>query len=174
MKRICVFCGSSNGQTKIYTEQAKQVGHYLAQNSIGLVYGGGRVGVMGAVANAVLELGGDVIGVIPKSLVTAEVAHHEVTKLHIVEGMHERKKMMYDFSDAFMVLPGGMGTLDEMFEILTWAQLQYHSKPVFILNSFGFFDDLLSYLNKCNREGFIKNEHLHLFKVIKDFKEITL
>ena len=174
MKRVCVFCGASNGNSNKYKEQARAVGNYLTKNNWGLVYGGGRVGVMGAVADAVLENKGDVVGVIPKNLVSAEVAHHSITQLHIVESMHERKRMMYDFSDAFLVLPGGMGTLDEMFEILTWAQLKFHSKPVYILNSFGFFDLLLNYIRSCAHEGFIKAEHLHLFHEIKDINELKL
>lgn len=172
MKRVCVFCGASTGKSTRYTEQAGIVGTFIAEKKIGLVYGGGRVGVMGAVANAVLAANGDVVGVIPKSLMTAEVAHHGLTQLHVVEDMHERKRMMYDFSDAFLILPGGMGTLDEMFEILTWAQLNFHSKPIFILNSFGFFDELLNYLRKASAEGFIKPEHLNLYREIKDISEL--
>lgn len=172
MKRLCVFCGASNGNSDRYLNQAKQVGQLLASQKIGLVFGGGKVGVMGAIANAVLENGGDVVGVIPKSLVEFEVAHHNVTKLHIVEDMHERKKMMYDFSNAFLILPGGMGTLDEMFEILTWSQLGLHKKNIYILNEFGFYDSLLQYIEHSHSEGFIKKEHLQLINEIKKVEDV--
>jgi uncharacterized protein (TIGR00730 family) len=167
MKRICVFCGSSNGSDPKYIELANTVGNLIADHGYGLVYGGGKVGLMGAVANSVLAKKQDVIGVIPKSLVSAEVAHSGVTTLHVVGTMHERKKLMYDLSDAFLVLPGGMGTLDEMFEIITWAQLKYHHKPIYILNEFGFFDSLLQFVHHSSAQGFIKKEHLQLFKVIQ-------
>lgn len=173
MKKICVFCGSSDGKSSKYLDLGKAVGELIAKNNCGLVYGGGKVGIMGAVANSVLENGGEVIGVIPKSLVSKEVAHFEVTKLHVVESMHERKKMMYDFSEAFLVLPGGMGTLDEMFEILTWAQLKLHSKPVYILNEFGFYDSLIQFLQTACEQGFIREEHLKLFQVINKIDAIT-
>lgn len=172
MKRICVFCGSANGKSDKYLNQAKAVGQLIADQKIGLVYGGATIGVMGAVANAVLENAGDVVGVIPKNLVEFEVAHYKVTKLHIVEDMHERKRMMYDFSDAFLVLPGGMGTLDEMFEILTWSQLKLHSKPIYILNEFGFYDSLLDYIQHSHQEGFIKKEHLTLINELKKIEDI--
>lgn len=172
MKRICVFCGSANGITDRYLNQARIVGQFIADQKIGLVYGGATIGVMGAVANAVLEKSGDVVGVIPKNLVEYEVAHYKVTKLHIVEDMHERKRMMYDFSDAFLVLPGGMGTLDEMFEILTWSQLKLHTKPIYILNEFGFYNSLLEYIQHSHNEGFIKKEHLSLLKEIKNIEEL--
>ena len=172
MKRICVFCGSANGNSDKYLIQAKKVGQIIAQQKFGLVYGGATIGVMGAIANAVLENAGHVVGVIPKNLVEFEVAHYKVTKLHIVEDMHERKKMMYDFSDAFLVLPGGMGTLDEMFEILTWSQLKLHTKPIYILNEFGFYDSLLAYIKHSHEEGFIKKEHLALINELKTVSDI--
>lgn len=176
MKRLCVFCGSAKGSNQKnpnrYIEQALRVGELIAEQKIGLVYGGATVGVMGALANAVLEKGGDVVGVIPKSLIEYEVAHYKVTKLHIVEDMHERKRMMYDFSDAFLVLPGGMGTLDEMFEILTWSQLKLHSKPIYILNEFGFYDSLLEYIRHSHNEGFIKKEHLQLLQELKKAEDV--
>ena len=172
MKRICVFCGAANGKSDKYLNQAKVVCQLIANQKIGLVYGGATIGVMGAVANAVLENAGDVVGVIPKNLIEFEVAHYKVTKLHIVEDMHERKRMMYDFSDAFLVLPGGMGTLDEMFEILTWSQLKLHSKPIYILNEFGFYDSLLDYIRHSHQEGFIKKEHLTLINELKKPEDI--
>jgi uncharacterized protein (TIGR00730 family) len=171
-KKLCVFCGSAQGNSERYVQQAQKVGELLASLNVGLVYGGATVGVMGAIADSVLSHGGHVIGVIPKSLVEYEVAHYKVSKLHIVEGMHERKKMMYDFSDAFLVLPGGMGTLDEMFEILTWSQLKLHSKPIYILNEFGFYDHLLKYIQHSHEEGFIKKEHLNLIKELKSVEDI--
>lgn len=172
MKNICVFCGSAKGNSEKYINQAKTVGKIIAENNYGLVYGGGKVGIMGSIANAVLENGSEVIGIIPQSLVSAEVAHHQVTKLHIVPDMHSRKKMMYDLSDAFLVLPGGMGTLDEMFEILTWSQLGLHQKPIYILNEFGFYDHLLAYVRHSQNEGFVKNEHLQLIREIQKAEDV--
>lgn len=168
MKKICIFCGSAAGENPAYIEMARHLGKTLAKNNIGLVYGGAAIGVMGALADAVLENGGEVIGVIPKVLVDYEVAHRNLTKIHIVENMHQRKHLMYESSDAFLSLPGGMGTLDEMFEILTWSQLKLHSKPCFIYNFQGFFDSLLAFLQHSHQEGFIRGEHLELLKVIKD------
>lgn len=166
MKKLCVFCGSSNGRDPKYIELANYVGSLIGEQGWGLVYGGGKVGLMGATANAVMVKNRPVVGVIPKSLVSAEVAHTGVTTLHVVDSMHERKKLMYDLSDAFLIIPGGMGTLDEMFEIITWAQLKYHQKPIFILNEFGFYNSLIEFVNHSSQQGFIKPEHLNLFKVI--------
>ena len=172
MKKICVFCGSSNGNNEKYLELAKRVGEVISQKNLGLVYGGGNVGLMGKVAHTVLDNKKEVVGVIPKSLTNREMADFSITKLHIVETMHERKKMMYDLSDAFLAIPGGMGTLDEMFEILTWAQLKYHTKPVYILNEFGFFTDLIKFVNHSSEEGFIKKEHLQLFQVLEKAEDL--
>jgi uncharacterized protein (TIGR00730 family) len=168
VKRLCVFCGSAEGNSPAYLEMAKTLGTFMAKNNVALVYGGATIGVMGAIADAVIANGGSVIGVIPTTLVNYEIAHRGLTELHIVEGMHERKKLMYDSSDAFLSLPGGMGTLDEMFEILTWSQLKLHSKPCFIYNFQGFYDSLLEYLRHSNKEGFIKPQHLSLLTEIKD------
>jgi uncharacterized protein (TIGR00730 family) len=168
MKKLCVFCGSADGFSPAYLEMAKQLGKTMAQNNIALVYGGASIGVMGAIADSVLAHGGAVIGVIPKTLVDYEIAHAGLTELHITEDMHQRKKIMYDRSDAFLSLPGGMGTLDEMFEILTWSQLKIHSKPCFIYNFQGFYDSLLAYLGHSHKEGFIKSQHLSLLEEIKD------
>jgi len=168
MKKLCVFCGSADGFSPKYLEMATKFGKLMAQNNIGLVYGGASIGVMGAIADAVLANGGTVIGVIPKTLVEYEIAHKGLTEMHIVEDMHQRKKLMYDRSDAFLSLPGGMGTLDEMFEILTWSQLKIHSKRCFIYNFDGFYDSLLDYLNHSHKEGFIKSQHLSMLEVIKD------
>lgn len=177
MKKLCIFCGASSGLAvngkNLYTEQARNVGRILAATRRTLVYGGGRVGVMGVLADSVLENGGQVIGVIPESLMTHEIGHSGVSQLYVVPDMHSRKKMMYDLSDAFLVLPGGMGTLDEMFEILTWAQLQIHSKPVYLLNDTGFYDDLLKYLQHSSAEGFIKPEHLGLVRELKTLDDVA-
>lgn len=168
MKKLCVFCGSAEGNSPAYMEMAHSLGTMMAKNNIALVYGGASIGVMGTIADAVLANGGAVIGVIPKTLVNYEIAHKNLTELHIVEDMHQRKKMMYDRSDAFLSLPGGMGTLDEMFEILTWSQLKLHSKSCFIYNFMGFYDSLLAYLNHSHKEGFIKTPHLEMLEEIKD------
>lgn len=167
MKKLCVFCGSASGNHPLYLETARMLGEMMARENIALVYGGATIGVMGAVADSVLVHGGVVIGVMPKVLVNYEIAHKGLTELHVVEDMHSRKKMMYDRSDAFISLPGGMGTLDEMFEILTWSQLQLHNKPCFIYNLNGFYDSLLEYLRHSHKEGFIKAEHLKLLSEIK-------
>ena len=172
MKKLCVFCGSAEGNSPAYLSMATSLGELMAKNNIALVYGGATIGVMGAVADAVLSHGGTVIGVIPKTLVNYEIAHRGLTELHIVEDMHQRKKMMYDRSDAFLSLPGGMGTLDEMFEILTWFQLKLHSKPCFIYNFNGFYDSLLAYLRHSHQEGFIKSEHMKLLQEIKEVDQL--
>jgi uncharacterized protein (TIGR00730 family) len=172
VKKLCVFCGSADGFSPIYLEMARHLGEMMAKNNVGLVYGGASIGVMGAIADAVLENGGVVIGVIPKTLISYEIAHKNLTELHIVEDMHQRKKMMYDRSDAFLSLPGGMGTLDEMFEILTWSQLKLHNKPCFIYNFMGFYDSLLAYLHHSHKEGFIKEQHLDLLTEILDHEKL--
>jgi uncharacterized protein (TIGR00730 family) len=159
IKRICVYCGSSPGKTPAYTSAAIKLGQLLSDRNIGLVYGGAAVGVMGVVANAVLESGGEAIGVIPKSLAVKEVAHDNLTELHVVASMHERKAMMADLADGFIALPGGWGTLEEIFEVLTWAQLGFHDKPCGLLNVDGYFDHLLSYLDHATTEGFLRAEN---------------
>lgn len=168
MKYLCVFCGSGNGKGSKYMELGEKIGEMMVKHNIGLVYGGASIGLMGAIADSVMKNGGSVIGVIPKSLVDYEVAHHGLTKLHVVDNMHQRKQLMYDSADAFLSLPGGMGTLDEMFEVLTWTQLKYHEKPSYIFNFEGFYDSLLSFLRHSNAEGFIKPEYLDLLSEIKD------
>jgi uncharacterized protein (TIGR00730 family) len=172
MKNLCIFCGSAAGKSEKYIEIGAKVGELLVKNNVGLVYGGASIGLMGAIADSVLKHGGSVIGVIPKSLVDYEVAHGGLSQLHIVDNMHQRKQLMYDNSDAFLSLPGGMGTLDEMFEVLTWTQLKYHQKPSYIFNFEGFYDSLLSYLRHSNAEGFIKGEHLELLQEIKNMNEL--
>ena len=159
MKRICVFCGSNKGAKPAYIEAAKSLGKVLVKKNIGLIYGGGKVGLMGVIADEVLAGGGEVIGVIPQSLVAREVAHQTVTQMHIVNSMHERKALMADLSDGFMALPGGMGPLDEFCEILTWAQLGIHQKPCGILNVENYFTPLLAMFDHAMREGFLRDTH---------------
>ncbi len=171
MKKICVFCGSSTGKKPQYVEQARSLGADMAKRDIGLVYGGASIGVMGAIANGCLEAGGKVWGVIPQSIIDLEVGHQNLTGLEVVDGMHERKARMYELSDAFFALPGGMGTLDELCEIITWAQLQYHSKPCYIINTDGFFDGLLQHFSYINKEGFLSDAHYQLFKSFKTYEE---
>ncbi|HLK59830.1 MAG TPA: TIGR00730 family Rossman fold protein [Chthonomonadaceae bacterium] len=159
MKRICVFCGSSPGARAIYNETAREVGALLARREIGLVYGGAQVGVMGAVANGVLQAGGEVIGIIPRSLVRKEVAHPGLEDLRIVGSMHERKAQMADLADGFLALPGGCGTFEELFEILTWAQIGIHCKPIGLLNVADYYAPLLALLDHAVAERFIRPEH---------------
>jgi uncharacterized protein (TIGR00730 family) len=165
MKRICVFAGSSPGSRAEYLVAASDLGQLFAARGVELVYGGARVGLMGAVADAVLAGGGRVTGVIPKAMVQKEVAHDGLTDLRIVTTMHERKALMADLSDAFIALPGGWGTLDEMFEILTWAQLGLHRKPCGLLNVQGYFDRLLSFLHHTVEQGFVRPEYGSLLSV---------
>lgn len=172
MKKLCIFCGSAEGKNSKYMALGTAIGELLVKNNVALVYGGASIGLMGAIADSVLKHGGTAIGVIPKSLVDYEVAHNGLSQLFVVDNMHQRKQMMYDHADAFLSLPGGMGTLDEMFEVLTWTQLKYHSKPSYIFNFEGFYDSLLSYLKHSNAEGFVKNEHLQLLKEIKDIDQL--
>jgi len=168
MKRLCVFCGSKTGQPPLYAEQARQLGRLMARQGIGLVFGGGHIGLMGVLADAMLADGGEVIGVIPRALVDRELAHPGVRAMHIVESMHQRKALMADLSDGFVALPGGFGTADELFEILTWAQLGIHAKPVGLLNTGGFFDPLLAWVERCVADGFIKPRHRELLLVRDD------
>jgi hypothetical protein len=159
MRRVCVFCGSSEGARAEYADAARRMGAALARRRIGLVYGGGRVGLMGAVANAVLGAGGEVVGVIPHGLVVREAAHEDVTELHVVDSMHERKSLMASLADAFVSLPGGMGTIEETCEMLTWAQLGIHRKPCAVLNVEGYFDPMLAFLDHAVAEAFLRPEH---------------
>ena len=165
---VCVFCGSSTGSRPDYAEAARRVGTALAKEGIGLVYGGGRVGLMGVVADAALAIGGRVVGVIPGPLATAEVAHGGLSELHVVTGMHERKAMMADAADAFLTLPGGIGTFEELFEVVTWAALGIHAKPIGLLNVSGYFDPLLAMLRHAVAEGFVRPEHLDRLVVSDD------
>lgn len=162
MTRVCVFCGSSEGLRPAYAEAARRLGGELVRRGIGLVYGGGSVGLMGVLADSVLAGGGDVVGVIPRGLATRELAHAAVTDLRVVATMHERKATMAALADGFVALPGGLGTLEETLEMLTWAQLGVHDKPVAVLNVDGFWDTLVKLLEHAAREGFIRREYLDL------------
>lgn len=159
MKRVCVFCGSSIGSQPVYAEVAVTLGRLLASRGIGLVYGGGNVGLMGVIADAVMAGGGDVIGVIPHALADREIAHPTITQLHVVDSMHERKAMMADLSDAFIAMPGGVGTFEEFFEAVTWTQLGLHRKPCGLLNAGGFYTPLAAFIDQAVSEGFIKPVH---------------
>ncbi len=159
MKRIAIYCGSATPADPIYIDAARAVGSALAQRGIGVVYGGGRLGLMGAVADAALAEGGEVIGIIPQALVDAEVAHHGCTELRVVSGMHERKALFTDLSDGFITLPGGVGTMDELWEAVSWSQLGYHEKPVGLLNVGGFYDALIAFNANMISVGFIRPQH---------------
>jgi uncharacterized protein (TIGR00730 family) len=165
---VCVFCGSQSGSRPIYEQSARRVGHALANQGLGLVYGGGRVGLMGAVADAALESGGRVVGVIPEPLLLKELAHAGCTELIVVSGMHERKATMAERAAAFLALPGGAGTFEEFFEILTWAVLGLHRKPIGLLNVDGYYDPLLALLDHAVAERFIRPGHLGLLLVSDD------
>ena len=165
MRRVCVFAGSSSGSQAAYRAAAEELGSVLATRNMGLVYGGARVGLMGVVADAVLALGGQATGVIPAALVAKEVAHNGLTDLRVVASMHERKAVMADLADGFVALPGGWGTLEEFFEVLTWAQLGLHRKPCGLLNVHGYFDRLLSFVGHSIEEGFVKREHRSMISV---------
>jgi len=158
-KRICVYCGSNPGRLSDYREAARQLGDELAARNLGLVYGGASVGVMGAVADAVLERGGQAFGVIPHSLATKEVAHDGLDELFVVASMHERKAKMAELSDGFIALPGGWGTIEEIFEMLTWAQLGFHEKPCGLLNVASYYDHLVAFLDKAIEDQFVKKEY---------------
>jgi uncharacterized protein (TIGR00730 family) len=173
MRRLCVFCGSSPGHRPIHAESARSLGTIMAARGLALVYGGGQVGLMGVLADAVLGAGGEVIGVIPQSMVDKELAHTGISKLHIVGTMHERKALMADLADGFAALPGAFGTADELFEILTWAQLGLHAKPVGILNVDGFFQPLLAWLDHAVAEGFLKPKHRQLLQEADDAEKLV-
>jgi uncharacterized protein (TIGR00730 family) len=159
IRSLCVFCGSNSGNDPIYANVARDFGVLLAKSNVALVYGGGHVGLMGIVADAVLAGGGKAIGVIPRMLWDREVGHRNLTELHIVETMHERKAMMASLSDAFVALPGGLGTLEEIFEVWTWAQLGIHRKPLGFLDANGFYAPLLSFLDLAVDAGFVRAQH---------------
>ncbi|MCW6534940.1 TIGR00730 family Rossman fold protein [Sphingomonas lycopersici] len=173
MKRLAVYCGSATPADPVYLETARGVGRELATRGIGVVYGGGRLGLMGAVADAALAAGGEVIGVIPQALVDAEVAHRGLTELHVVPGMHERKKAFTDLADGFVTIPGGTGTMDELWEALSWAQLGYHSDPVGLLNTQGYYDDLVAFWEKMATVGFLRPQHRDLL-IVADTLDVLI
>jgi len=165
MRRICVFCGANQGLNPVYAEHARTLGTRLVEAGYGLVYGGGSVGLMGVIADSVLAAGGEVIGVIPEELATKEVMHTGVTQMHVVQSMHARKALMAELSTAFIAMPGGYGTFEELFEVITWAQLGIHRKTIGLLNVAGFFDPLLQFVDHAIAESFIKPIHRELIVV---------
>ncbi|MGC8763975.1 MAG: TIGR00730 family Rossman fold protein [Acidobacteriota bacterium] len=168
MRSIAVFCGSSKGKNGLYAEATERLGRLLAQEGVTLVYGGGNVGLMGILARAALQEGGRVIGVIPEHLMAYEVALPEATQMHVVSSMHERKALMADLSEAFVALPGGLGTLEEFFEVWTWAQLGLHRKPLGLLDAGGYFGPLVRFLDHAVAEGFVRPIHRELVVVEED------
>ena len=162
---VCVYCGSSKGHSPVYADAAKSLGRALVKQNLSLVYGGGHVGLMGIVADAVLEAGGEVTGVIPKALMDTEVGHDHLTRLLVVKDMHERKALMAEHADGFIAMPGGIGTLEELFETLTWAQLGFHEKPIGLFNVEGFYDPLIEFLHHQTSQGFLRAEHKDLLLV---------
>jgi uncharacterized protein (TIGR00730 family) len=184
MKRIAVFCGSSSGNKTEYLTEAKRLGQLLVQNKIGLVYGGAHVGLMGAIANSVLEACGEVTGVIPENLVKREVAHKGLTELHVVNSMHERKALMAELADGFIAMPGGFGTFEEFCEIVTWTQLGLHQKPAGLLNVNSYYDPILQLFDHGVRDGFISEQHrtivlessnpAELLRLMKNYKPAAL
>ena len=172
MKRIAVYCGSSSGTNGIYVETAEMLGRILAEKNIQIVFGGGKVGLMGVLAYSAIEAGGSVTGVIPGFLNIKEVAHDGITELITVSSMHERKALIHDMSDGFIALPGGFGTLEELFEMLTWGQLGLHQKPVGILNVNGYFSDVLRAIDSMVREGFLKGDNRDMVLVSDRIEEL--
>jgi hypothetical protein len=162
VKRVAIYCGSADPADPLFRTVASEVGAALAEQGIGIVYGGGRLGLMGAVADGALTAGGEVIGVIPQALVAAEVAHRGLTELHVVDTMHERKQRFTDLSDGFLTLPGGTGTMDELWEALSWAQLGYHGKPVGLLDVGGYYQPLLAFWSRMGEVGFLRPAHRDL------------
>lgn len=168
MKSICVYCGSSPGRQEAYASAARDLAKSLVDRNLRLVYGGASVGIMGLVADAVLQLGGEAVGVIPDALMRKEIAHPNLTELHVTRSMHERKTMMAELSDGFIALPGGVGTLEEIFEIWTWAQLGFHGKPCGLLNIAGYYDSLIAFLDHTVAEQFVREPHRSMLLVEHD------
>ena len=172
IRKICVYCGSSPGKNPAFAQAAVSLAQEMCARNIGLVYGGASVGVMGAVADTVLDAGGEAIGVIPESLAIKEVAHDKLSELHVVTSMHERKAMMADLADGFIALPGGWGTLDEIFEMLTWAQLGFHDKPCGLLNTEAYYDGLIGFLENAFEQGFVNELYRPLLMTNVDAKSL--
>jgi len=168
LRRICIFCGASPGLDPAYRDLASAVGRGLAERGIGVVYGGGRVGLMGTLADAAIAAGGEVIGVIPRRLVDRELAHHGLTELHVVASLHERKARMAELADGFIALPGGLGTLEELAEVASWAQLELHTKPIGLLGRAGYWAPLIAWLDQAVKEGFISTTHRRILQVDDD------
>jgi uncharacterized protein (TIGR00730 family) len=168
VRRVCVFCGASSGRVPAYAEAARATGVALAGRGLGVVYGGGRVGLMGAVADAALAAGGEVVGVIPKELVDRELAHDGLTELHVVDSLHERKALMAELADGFVALPGGFGTLDELLEQLTWSQLGLHAKPIGLLDVEGYWRPLIALARHATEEGFVREADLRAIAISDD------
>jgi uncharacterized protein (TIGR00730 family) len=162
IRSLCVYCGSSAGASESYAAGARELAAEMVRRDVALVYGGGNVGLMGIIADEVMRLGGSVTGVIPQALMKREVGHHGLTRLHIVKDMHERKAMMAELSDGFIAMPGGFGTLEELFEVTTWCQLGLHEKPIGLLNIDGFYDGLISFADHLVRQAFVRGEHAAL------------
>jgi uncharacterized protein (TIGR00730 family) len=172
MRRICIFTGSNPGSEPAYADAAGELATLLAQRGIGIVYGGGKVGLMGVTADAALAAGGEVIGVMPRALIDREIGHGGLTELRVVDSMHERKALMVELSDAFVALPGGIGTLDELFEAYTWSQLGIHDKPVGVLNVAGYYDRLIAFLDDAVGAGFLRPQHRATLAVAADPVEL--
>ena len=162
IKSLCVYCGASFGTLPVYADAARSLAAAMVERDIALVYGGGNVGLMGVIADEVLRLGGDVTGVIPTALVDREVGHHGLSRLHVVDTMHQRKAMMAELADGFIAMPGGIGTLEELFEVLTWSQLGFHDKPIGLLNVHGFYDGLITFIDHLSNQGFLREHHRQL------------
>ncbi|WNO53820.1 TIGR00730 family Rossman fold protein [Stakelama saccharophila] len=172
MKRLAIYCGSATPADPIYVESARIVGRTLAERGIGVVYGGGKLGLMGAVADAALAAGGEVIGVIPQALVDAEVAHRGLSELHVVETMHERKARFTELADGFVTMPGGTGTMDELWEAMSWSQLGYHTDPVGLLNIGGYYDHLIRFVETMGEVGFLRPQHRSILIVAETLGEL--
>ncbi|WP_066482290.1 MULTISPECIES: TIGR00730 family Rossman fold protein [unclassified Sphingomonas] len=172
MKALAVYCGSATPADPVYLETARAIGRALAERGITVVYGGGRLGLMGAIADAALAAGGEVIGIIPQALVDAEVAHRGLTRLEVVQTMHERKQRFTDLSDGFLTLPGGTGTMDELWEAMSWSQLGYHSDPVGLLNVAGYYDPLIAFVDRMAEVGFLRPQHRDILIVDDDLDRL--
>ena len=171
ISNVAIFCASANGVSPVYRDSAVELGRILAQQNIGIIYGGANVGLMQALAESSLAASGRVVGVIPEVLVDLEVAHHGITELHVTSTMHTRKAMMGDLADAFLILPGGFGTFEEMFEVLAWQTLKIHQKPIVLININGFYDKLLNFLDYCVTEGLLKQRNREILLVAHSLEE---
>ncbi len=173
IKNVCVYCGSSSRVDEAYKTAAIRIGELIAKEGWGVVYGGGRVGLMGLVADSALKSNGEVVGIIPSHIKDREVQHEELTELVVVETMHVRKQMMVDRSQAFVILPGGLGTLDELFELLTWKQLGLHDKPIVIVNMNGYWDEMLKAIKHIANQGFMRSEDMNMFLIVESVEEVA-